>query len=171
MAQRATGATPARRARTGRPCPRRGRSCMARRSLAKAAGTQRWNRLRRFERARDTSTTMRRHVPDQVTGKIIESPGGATGNEPLARRLAFSRNRRDSGVAVSVESVESPEDRSERKDYAKGRRSYRNICNLQPNAVNVPSARYVFDPIEPTPCRILTQSTAKCTHTSPRESI
>jgi len=32
----------------------------------------------RFSRVWDKSTTPRRHDPEQVTGKIIESPGGAT---------------------------------------------------------------------------------------------
>ncbi|MEI7881519.1 MAG: hypothetical protein WCI95_11660, partial [bacterium] len=45
-----------------------------------SATSKRWNRLRRFERVRDNSTTMRRHVPEKATDEITGSPGGATSN-------------------------------------------------------------------------------------------
>ena len=55
----------------------------------------------------------RLRVPDQVTEKIIGSPGGATGSEPTAGRLAFFSNRHAGGGAVNVESTKSPEDHSD----------------------------------------------------------
>lgn len=61
---------------------------MAAVALAKAAGSERWNRLRRFERVRDKFQNdaptcpepVEGHDPEQVTGEITESPGGATSN-------------------------------------------------------------------------------------------
>jgi hypothetical protein len=107
MAQRATGATPARRARTRRPCLQRGRS----------SGTQRWNRLRRFERWRDKSTTLRRHDPGKDSEMIIYSPGGATCNAAAGAAVGLfpqppCQRRRD-----STRSPDCPEDQSQQKDY------------------------------------------------------
>lgn len=53
---------------------------------ASFSGTQRWNRLRRFERVWDKFNNLRRHDPEQVIEKIKGSPGGATSNEAAGVR-------------------------------------------------------------------------------------
>jgi len=59
---------------------------------------------------------MRRLVPDQVTEKRSWAvPAALPVAEPLACAVAFSSTAHDSGVVVSVESVESPEDRNYRR--------------------------------------------------------
>ena len=73
-----TGAVCARRARTRRTClgadAPKGLSAGTGSGGSSACGT--------------SSKMMRRHVPEKVIGKIIESPGGATGSEPTAQKNA-----------------------------------------------------------------------------------
>ena len=57
---------------------------------------------------------MRRLVPGKATDEIIGRPGGATSSGADSGPVGLFSNRHDGGVAVSVESVESPEDRNYR---------------------------------------------------------